>query len=134
MRCSSRDQRSPSSDRGYGEARTTLRLFPCIWFNLRLVIRTAAALLVAAGIACAAAPAAEQLQTFAPGIRIFSAHVGGLTLDPARNRVQRALERPLSIVYRGDVLTVSPSMFEANASIDRALQRALTARARSHFR
>jgi hypothetical protein len=108
-----------------------LRLFPCIWFNLRLVIRTAAALLVAAGIACAAAPAAEQLQTFAPGVRIFGTHVGGLTIDPARNRVQHALERPISVVYRGDMMTVAPGTFEADASVDRALQRALTARARA---
>ena len=64
--------------------------------------------LAAAGIACTAAPAAEQLQLIAPGVRVFGAHVGGLTLEPARTRVETALDRELAIVYRGEVLTVSP--------------------------
>src|SRR5262249_34380286 len=112
-------------------AGTTLRLFPCIWSNLRPVIRPAVASLAAAGIACAAAPAAEQLQTIAPGVRVFGTHVGGLTIDPARARVQRALDRPISIVYRGDVLTVTPRALGASAGVDRALQPALTARQRA---
>jgi len=93
------------------------------------VWRIAVASLAAAGIACTAAPAAEQLQLIAPGVRIFGMHVGGLTLEPARMRVDAALDRPLAIVYRGEVLTVSPDAFAARASVDRALQSALKARA-----
>jgi lipoprotein-anchoring transpeptidase ErfK/SrfK len=101
---------------------------PCIWFNRRPVLRIAVASLAAAGIAATAAPAAEQLQLIAPGVRVFGTHVGGLTLDPARMRLQSALARPVSIVYRGDVITVSPNALGMQASVDRALRRALHAR------
>jgi lipoprotein-anchoring transpeptidase ErfK/SrfK len=98
------------------------------------VIRTAAASLLAAGIACTAAPAAEQLQAMAPGVRVFGEPVGGLTLGLARDRVQTALERPLAIVYRGEVLSVSPGAFGIRAGVDGALRTALSARARTHVR
>jgi hypothetical protein len=92
------------------------------------VWRIAVASLASAGIACTAAPAAEQLQLIAPGVRIFGTHVGGLTLEPARMRIEASLERPISIVYRGEVLIVSPNAFGARASVDRALRSALSAR------
>jgi lipoprotein-anchoring transpeptidase ErfK/SrfK len=113
-----------------------LARIPCIWLNRRPVWRVAAAGIVAAGIACTAAPAAERLQTIAPGVRVLGTHVGGLTLEPARNRVVAALARPISIVYRGQLLTVPPSAFRARASVERALQSALAAgpRARLHLR
>jgi lipoprotein-anchoring transpeptidase ErfK/SrfK len=95
------------------------------------VWRIAVASLVSAGIACTAAPAAEQLQLIAPGVRVFGTPVGGLTLEPARMRIEATLARPLSITYRGEVLTVSPNVFRAHASIDRALQSALKAQART---
>ena len=95
--------------------------------------KTAVASLSAAGIACAAAPAAEQLQTIAPGVRVFDARVGGLTLEPARNRIETALERPIAIVYRGEVLTVTPQQLGAKAHVDVALRSALSARAHSRI-
>ena len=93
--------------------------------------RTAAASLTAAGIACAAAPAAEQRQAIAPGVRIFGAHLGGLTLEPARTRIEGALDRPIHIVYRGETISVSPTELGAHARIDSALRSALSARAHS---
>jgi lipoprotein-anchoring transpeptidase ErfK/SrfK len=110
-----------------------LQGFPTIWFNPRPVLRTAAALLAAAGVACAAAPAAERLQMIAPGVRILGAHVGGLTLQPARIRVQSALARPLRIVYRGETFAVAPSTFAPRANVDRALASALDARAQTRI-
>jgi lipoprotein-anchoring transpeptidase ErfK/SrfK len=98
------------------------------------VWRIAAAALAAAGIACTAAPAAERLQTIAPGVRVFQMRVGGLTLEPARSRLEAAVARPISIVYRGEVLTVSPTVFGARAGIDTALRSALSARARTRVR
>jgi lipoprotein-anchoring transpeptidase ErfK/SrfK len=95
------------------------------------VWRIAAASLASAGIACTAAPAAEQLQTIAPGVRVFGMHVGGLTLEPARARVEAVLGRPIAIIYRGEVLTVSPNTFAERASVDRALRSALSARAQA---
>jgi lipoprotein-anchoring transpeptidase ErfK/SrfK len=100
----------------------------------RPVLRVSAAAVVAAGLACTAAPAAERLQTIAPGVRVLGAHLGGLTLEPARLRVQAALARPISIVYRGEVLTAPPAAFAARAGIDRAVQSALAAPPRSHLR
>jgi len=97
------------------------------------VWRTAVASLSAAGIACTAAPAAEQFQTIAPGVRVFGAHVGGLTLEPARQRIETALERPIAIVYRGEVLTVTPQQLGAKARINVALRSALSARAHSRI-
>jgi lipoprotein-anchoring transpeptidase ErfK/SrfK len=105
-----------------------LARIPCIWFNRRPVLRIAVASLLAAGIACTAAPAAEQLQLIAPGVRVLDMRVGGMMLDPARMRLQTALSRPISIVYRGEELTVSPSALGMEASVDRALRRALRAR------
>ena len=96
--------------------------------------RIAAAAFASAGIACTAAPAAEKLQTIAPGVRVAGTHVGGLTLDAARARVEAALGRPLSIVYRGDVLTVSPRAFGARAAVGGAVRTALSATAYTHLR
>src|SRR4051794_3222547 len=94
----------------------------------RPVLRIAVASLASAGIACTAAPAAEQLQLIAPGVRVFGTHVGGLTLDPARLRLQAAAPRPISIVYRREVLHVSPNALGMRASVDHVLRRALSAR------
>jgi lipoprotein-anchoring transpeptidase ErfK/SrfK len=91
------------------------------------VIRTAVAALAAAGIACAAAPAAEKLQTIAPGVTVFRLHLAGLTLDPARHRIEHAFERPITIVDRGKILTVSPAKLGARASVGHAMRIALSA-------
>ena len=87
--------------------------------------------LASAGVAATAAPAAEQLQVIAPGVHVFGTRVGGLTLEPARLRVQRALDRPISIVFRGEVLDVAPGKLGAHAKVDGALHAALAARARA---
>jgi lipoprotein-anchoring transpeptidase ErfK/SrfK len=111
-----------------------LARIPCIWFNRRPVLRIAVASLLAAGIACTAAPAAEQLQLIGPGVRVLGMHVGGMTLDPARMRLQTALSRPISIVYRGEELTVSPSALGMEAKVNRALRRALRAQPRAKLK
>jgi len=111
-----------------------LQAFRDFWFNSRPVLRSSVALLAAAGAACAGAPAAERLQLIAPGVRVFGARVGGLTMEPARNRIQAALDRPISIVYRGATLTVAPSTLGAQASLERALTSALDARAHTRIR
>jgi lipoprotein-anchoring transpeptidase ErfK/SrfK len=97
------------------------------------LFRIAVASLFAAGIACTAAPAAERLQTIAPGVRVFGAQLGGLSLDPARRRIETALERPIAIVYRGEVLTVTPKQLGAKAHVEVALRSALSARAHSRI-
>jgi len=111
-----------------------LARFPCIWFNRRPVWKIVAASLLSAGIACTAAPAAEQMQLIAPGVHVFGARVGGLPSEPARARLETALARPIKIVYRGEVLKSSPQDFGSRASVDRAVQSALRARPYAHLR
>jgi lipoprotein-anchoring transpeptidase ErfK/SrfK len=101
--------------------------------NLGVVMRTGLAVLTVAGIACAAAPAAEQAYTIAPGVRVFGATVGGLTAQPARSEIQRAFSRPLEIVYRGETLLVEPRQLRARANVDAAVRAALTATPRSRI-
>src|SRR5207237_7947482 len=105
--------------RAFPMGRSRVRTGPDGTFR-RTVIRTCAAVLAAAGIACAAAPAAEQLRIVPRGVSVFGAHVGGLTFQPARTRVEAALDRPIAIVYRGNVLTVSPSALGVHAGVDDA--------------
>jgi lipoprotein-anchoring transpeptidase ErfK/SrfK len=97
------------------------------------VLRTTLAFLAAAGIACTAAPASEQLPVIAPGVRILGTPVGGMTLDPARARLQAALDRSIAISYRGELLATPPADLGAGASIEGVLARALRARPRRHL-
>jgi lipoprotein-anchoring transpeptidase ErfK/SrfK len=92
-----------------------------------LVLRAAVAVAVAAGIACAAAPAAEQVHAIAPGVKVLGLRVGGLTSQPARHRIEAAFNRPLKIVYRGETIVVSPDSLGMRASVDRAVRSALAA-------
>jgi lipoprotein-anchoring transpeptidase ErfK/SrfK len=91
------------------------------------LVRSAAAVLLAAGAACTAAPAAERTHTIANGVRVLGAPVGGLTAQPARNQIERAFARDIEIVYRGQPLVVSPSKLGARAGVDRAVVSALAA-------
>jgi len=91
------------------------------------VLRTAGALLIAAGVAAAAAPAAEQSYAIAPNVLVFGTPVGGLSVQPARSQLERAFARPLEIVYRGDTMLVTPRELRAKAEFDVAVRAALTA-------
>ncbi|HEY3921927.1 MAG TPA: L,D-transpeptidase family protein [Gaiellaceae bacterium] len=95
------------------------------------MLRATVALVVSVGAACSVAPAAETLQAIAPGVRIFGTSVGGLTMQPARNRIQFALDRPIPLVFGGKTFSVAPSTFGVKASVDRALAVALDAQAHS---
>src|SRR5262245_11994529 len=57
------------------------------------VLRTIVALLVAAGLACAAASPAEVLQPIAPGVSVSGARLGGLTAQPASTAVRARFSR-----------------------------------------
>jgi lipoprotein-anchoring transpeptidase ErfK/SrfK len=85
------------------------------------------------GAACSVAPAAETLQAIAPGVRIAGTTVGGLTLQPATERVQSRLGRPIPIVFGGKTFAVAPSTFGVTTSLEHALALALEARAHSRI-
>jgi lipoprotein-anchoring transpeptidase ErfK/SrfK len=91
------------------------------------VLRTFAAFLAAAGLACAAAPASTPMRPIPAGVVVAGIRVGGLTAEPARARVEAAYSRPLLIVYRGKRMRISPRQVGASSSIDAAITSALAA-------
>jgi lipoprotein-anchoring transpeptidase ErfK/SrfK len=95
--------------------------------NCAPVLRTLAALVLAAGLACAATPAAAPTRVIPAGVSVGGVRVGGLSAEPARLRVQAAFARPVSVAYRGKVLTVTPREVAAAISVDAAVSSALAA-------
>jgi lipoprotein-anchoring transpeptidase ErfK/SrfK len=91
------------------------------------VLRTLAALVLAAGLACTATPAAAPTRVIPTGVSVGGVRVGGLSAEPARLRVEAAFARPVSIAYRGKLLTVTPRQVAAAISIDAAVSSALSA-------
>src|SRR5215208_5662495 len=73
------------------------------------VLRTFVALLLAAGIACAAAPASTPTPLIAPGVTVLG----------------------IPVVYRGKPMTLTPENFGAGAGVDAAVTSALAATSRS---
>jgi len=61
------------------------------------MFRTIVALLVAAGLACAAAPAAQRALAIAPGVHVGAVDVGGLLAVPARQRIESQFAAPLNV-------------------------------------
>src|SRR5262249_31635058 len=99
----------------------------------RIVFKAAVPVVLAAGIASTAAPASERTHVIAPGVKVLGTRVGGLTAPPAERRIQRAVSRPITIVYRGETMVVTPQQFGAQAGIDRAVRAALSATPRSRI-
>jgi nucleoid-associated protein YgaU len=91
------------------------------------VLRTLAALVLAAGLACTATPAAAPTRVIPAGVSVGGVRVGGLSAEPARLRVQAAFARPVSVAYQGHLSTVTPRQVAAAISRDTA-QRHRTAR------
>ncbi len=94
-------------------------------------LRTIAAFLFAAGIACAAAPAAKQTPLIARGVSVLGIPVGGLSSEPARLKIEQSFARPIVIEYHDERLTVTPQRLGAGAAVDAAVTSALAATPRS---
>jgi lipoprotein-anchoring transpeptidase ErfK/SrfK len=95
------------------------------------VLRTLAAIVAAAGLACAAAPAAEQTHTIPPEVTVAGLLVGGLSAEPARTAIEAAFARPITVVYSNRQTTIDPAELRARIDVDAALGSALTATPRS---
>ena len=67
---------------------------PWTWLNSRPVLRTLAALVCSAGLACAAAPASTPAHLIAHGVTVSGVRVGGLTAEPARQRITAVVPAP----------------------------------------
>ena len=95
------------------------------------MLRTVAALLLAAGLACAASPAAAPTRVIPAGVTVAGIHVGGLSAEPARQRVEAAFTRPVLISYQHKTMRISPRQVAAAISVDSAVTSALAATPRS---
>ena len=101
--------------------------------NWRLVLRTLAALVAAAGLACAAAPASERTHTIASGVSVAGVSVGGLSAEPARAAIEAALRKPATLSYDTRKTTIEPAEVGAATDVNAAVASALAATARSEI-
>jgi lipoprotein-anchoring transpeptidase ErfK/SrfK len=101
--------------------------------NLAPVLRTLAALILAAGLACAQAPASQRTHLVPVGVSVAGVRVGGLSAEPARARVEAAFARPITVVYHGKATRISPRAVGANVDVNAAVSSALTATPRSRI-
>ncbi len=85
------------------------------------MLRSVAAVVLAAAMACAAAPAAQRTPAIGRGVSIAGIRVGGLSSERARARVAAAFARPFRIVLGSDVTVVRPSSLGARADVDAAI-------------
>jgi lipoprotein-anchoring transpeptidase ErfK/SrfK len=97
------------------------------------VLRILAALVIAAGLACTAAPASERTRMVPAGVSIAGVRVGSLSAEPARARIEAAFARPVTISYDGTPTVVAPKQFGAALSVDAAVSAALAATPRSRI-
>jgi lipoprotein-anchoring transpeptidase ErfK/SrfK len=97
------------------------------------LLRTVAALVAVAGLACAAAPASTPTHVVPRGVSVAGIAVGGLSSEPARAKIEAAFLRPLTVVYRGRSTTIDPAKAAAHVDVDAAVSAALAATARSHI-
>jgi len=91
------------------------------------VLRTFAAFVAAAGLACAAAPAADRTPPIPPRVSVSGVHVGGLTAEPARARIDAAFARPVTVVFGSARTTIQTSALGARVDVDAAVSSALAA-------
>jgi hypothetical protein len=95
------------------------------------VLRSLAALVLAAGLACAAAPAAAPTRLIPAGVSVSGIRVGGLSAEPARVRIETAFARPVRIAYKGKMIRIAPRQVAAAINVDAAVSSALAATPRS---
>jgi len=91
------------------------------------VLKTLAALLCSAGLACAAAPASTPAHLIAHGVTVSGIRVGGMTAEPARQRITASFLLPIRIATPTGVTKVDPARAGAVADVDAGLASALAA-------
>ena len=95
---------------------------------LRLALLLVGVIGAAAAVG-AAAPAAGQNPTpIVSGVTVYGVEVGGLTSEPARERLRAAFERPVTFVLGEKTWQVGPGAFGGSAAVDDAVTHALAAR------
>ena len=91
------------------------------------MLRTLAAIVATAGLACAAAPASERTHTIPPGVTVAGLQVGGLSAEPARAAIDAAFARPVTIAYDSGETLVQPAQIGAGIDVNGAVGSALAA-------
>jgi lipoprotein-anchoring transpeptidase ErfK/SrfK len=91
------------------------------------VIRTVVAFALAAALACAAAPAAQRTPPIAPGVRVGSVAVGGLSSEPARRAIAAAAALPVTVAVGSRQVVVAPAQLGARLDVNAAVSAALAA-------
>jgi lipoprotein-anchoring transpeptidase ErfK/SrfK len=91
------------------------------------VLRTLAAIVAAAGLAAAAAPASEQTPAIAPGVDVAGLSVAHLSAEPARARIDAAFSRPVTILAGKRQEAIDPAALDAKLDVDAAVSSALAA-------
>jgi lipoprotein-anchoring transpeptidase ErfK/SrfK len=86
----------------------------------------AACFLLAVTLGVAAPDAARKPVVIAPGVTVAGVKVGGLTSEPARDRIRRAFGRPLPLRYGEKRWWISPRYLGTSAATDNAVTKALT--------
>jgi lipoprotein-anchoring transpeptidase ErfK/SrfK len=95
---------------------------------LRVTIVRLVVLLVAATVACAAAPAADNPAVpIARGVRVGDVVLTGLTAQLARERLRSELERPLDVRAGTKTFSVHVERFRVSADVDAAVRASLHA-------
>jgi len=89
------------------------------------MLRTLAAIIGAAGLACTAAPAAERTHTIPLGVTVGGLHVGGLSAEPARAAIEAAYTRRITVVYGNRATVIDPRALAAKVDVDAAVASAL---------
>jgi lipoprotein-anchoring transpeptidase ErfK/SrfK len=97
------------------------------------VLRTFSAIVAAAGLACAAAPASERTTTIPVGVTVAGVQVGGLSAEPARAAIDAAFTQPVTITYGGAPTVIDPAQVGARIDADAAVGSALAATPRSRI-
>ncbi len=91
------------------------------------LLRTLFAIVGAAGLACAAAPASTPTRTIPAGVSVGGIAVGGLSAEPARAIVERGFDRPVRVRSSDATVSVRPEALGAGLSVDTAVGAALAA-------
>jgi lipoprotein-anchoring transpeptidase ErfK/SrfK len=91
------------------------------------LLRTLVAIVAAAGLACAAAPASTPTRSIPLRVSISGVAVGGLSSEPARAKVESAFQRSIRVTFQHRNIWIRPDQLGAGLSIEAAVTSALAA-------
>lgn len=89
------------------------------------MLRTFAAIVFAAGLAVAAAPASTPTRTVPADVAVAGVDVSGLSAEPARAKIETAFARSIRVSYGHKNIWIAPGRLGAGLSVDAAVSSAL---------